>query len=165
VRRTDRQITEAEARLLLEAGEFGVLSTVSADGTPYGVPVNYCVMDGDIYFHSAPEGAKLDNLEHSPEVSFCVVGSTEVLPSRFGTKYESCVVAGRAIEVLGEGKRRALECLVAKYSPGFEAEGLRHIERLQGKTRVFRISVHSVSGKASPPRRAPGGRPTQTPEG
>jgi len=148
VRRTDRQITEAEALAILRAGEYGVLSTVSVHGRPYGVPVNYCVLDDDIYFHCAVEGAKLDNIEHSPEVSFCVVGATEVLPGQFGTKYESCVVEGRASEAFGDEKQRALEGIVDKYSRGFEAQGLRYIDGLRDQTRVFKISVVTVSGKA-----------------
>jgi len=148
VRRTDRQITEAEALAILGAGEFGVLSTVSAQGRPYGVPVNYCVIDGDVYFHCAVEGVKLDNIAHSPGVSFCVVGATEVLPGKFGTTYESCVVEGVASEVFAEGKQRALEGLVGKYSTGFEAQGRRYIDGLRDKTRVFKISPVSVSGKA-----------------
>ncbi len=148
MRRTDRQISEAEALAVLNAGEFGVLSTVSADGKPYGVPVSYCVIDGDVYFHCAVEGMKLDNIQHSPEVSFCVVGQTEVLPGKFGTKYESCIIEGRATEVFSAWKQRALEALVAKYSRGFEAQGLRYIDGLRDKTRVFKISVVSLSGKA-----------------
>ena len=148
VRRTDRQITDAEALAILGAGEYGVLSTVSVHGKPYGVPVNYCVIDHDIYFHCAVEGAKLENIEHSPEVSFCVVGATEVLPSKFGTKYESCVIEGRASEAFDDQKQRALEGLVDKYSQGFEAQGRRYIDGLRDKTRVFKISIVSVSGKA-----------------
>ena len=148
MRRTDRQITEAEARAILCAGAYGVLSTVSARGKPYGVPVNYCVLDQDVYFHCAVAGTKLDNIAHAPEVSFCVVGATEVLPEKFGTKYESCVVDGRAEEVFGDQKQRALEGLVAKYSRGFEAQGLHYIDGQRDKTRVFQIAVRSISGKA-----------------
>jgi nitroimidazol reductase NimA-like FMN-containing flavoprotein (pyridoxamine 5'-phosphate oxidase superfamily) len=148
VRRTDRQIPEAEALDILRAGEYGVLSTVSVHGRPYGVPVNYCVLGDDIYFHCAVEGAKLENIEHSAEVSFCVVGATEVLPGTFGTKYESCVIEGRASEAFGDEKQRALEGIVDKYSQGFEAQGLRYIDGLGDQTRVFKISVVAVSGKA-----------------
>lgn len=148
MRRADRQTTEAEARAILDAGEFGVLSTVSSLGRPYGVPLSYCVIDGDVYFHCAAEGMKLDHIRHAPEVSFCVVGSTEPLPGEFGLRYESCVIEGRATEVFDAVKQRALEGLVARYSPGFEAEGLHYIERMKDAARVFRISPVSVSGKA-----------------
>lgn len=112
VRRKDRVIPDEEAWDLLRRAEYGVLSTVSEDGRPYGVPLNYCVAEDSIYIHSALEGRKIENLEHGASqgasVSFCVVGDTEVMPEKFGTKYESVIVAGRVEEVFGTGKRVAL---------------------------------------------------------
>ncbi len=148
MRRSDRLITEAEAWSILERGEYGVLSTASADAVPYGVPLSYCVVEESIYFHCAAEGRKLANIRGNPRVSFCVVGRTEVLPDQFSTRYESCIVEGTATEVHSDEKRSALQGLVTRYSKGFEAEGLRYIERLWDETCVFRISVDSLSGKA-----------------
>ncbi len=148
MRRKDRQVTEAEAFSLLKQGEYGVLGTVSADGQPYGVPVNYCCLDGSIFFHCAMEGKKLDNIRSNPRVNFCVVGATEVLPAEFGTRYESCIVQGIASESFAEEKRAALEGLIAKYSQDYIAEGWQYIEKLNAKTRVFKISVHAITGKA-----------------
>ena len=148
MRRADRRITEAEAWGILERGAYGVLSTVVADGVPYGVPLSYCVLDGAIYLHCALEGRKLDGLVRVPRVSFCVVGATRVLPEAFGTLYESCIVEGVAQEVYGDAKQAALEGLVGKYAAGFEDEGLRYIDARRGETRVFRIDVVCLSGKA-----------------
>jgi len=148
MRRKDRQIPEAEARALLERGEYGVLSTVSAGGRPYGVPVSYCVMDGAIYFHCAVEGKKLADIEENPHVSFCVVGETELLPTEFATRYESCILQGVASEAWGEEKQRALEGLVHKYSADFVTEGRDYIEKQTARARVFRISIESIAGKA-----------------
>lgn len=148
IRRVDRQIADEQAFAVLCAGEYGVLSTVCADGRPYGIPVSFCVIDRAIYFHCALEGRKLDNIAHSPQVSFCVVGATEVLPAKFGTRYESCVVEGVATEVFDGAKQRALDGLIAKYSKGHEEAGARYIAGLWDKTRVFRIAVVSATGKA-----------------
>ena len=41
IRRTDRVLSESEAKGILEKGEFGILSTASLDGQPYGVPISY----------------------------------------------------------------------------------------------------------------------------
>ena len=41
MRRKDRQLSEEEAVNLLETFRFGVLGTVCADGTPYGIPMNH----------------------------------------------------------------------------------------------------------------------------
>jgi nitroimidazol reductase NimA-like FMN-containing flavoprotein (pyridoxamine 5'-phosphate oxidase superfamily) len=147
MRRKDRTASPEQTLRILREGVFGVLSTVSAQGQPYGAPLHYCLLDGAIYFHCAPEGHKLDNLVHDPRVSFCVVGSHQVLPEQFATRYESVVVMGRASEAIGVEKHRALEGLIDKYSPGFRAQGLDYIAKLGHKTRVFRISLDAVSGK------------------
>ena len=148
MRRKDRRITSTETSSILEKGEYGILSTVSSNNEPYGVPLNYCLIDECIYFHCAPEGTKINNINANPKVSFCVVGKTEVLPDQFGTKYESCIVQGLASESFGEEKQLALEGLIHKYSEPFVSEGLKYIEKLKDKTRVFKISVESLSGKA-----------------
>jgi len=116
LRRKDRAITEEEASVLLNNSEYGVLSTVSETGEAYGVPLNFCVIDNCIYFHCAVEGEKIDNIEHNKYVSFCTVGRTEVLPDKFGTIYESVIVAGTAEEVFDTDKQIALEGLLQKYS-------------------------------------------------
>ena len=92
LRRKDRAITEEEAVALLNKAEYGVLSTVSENGKPYGVPLNFCVINHCIYFHCAVEGQKIDNIKQNKSVSFCAVGNTEILPDKFGTKYESVIV-------------------------------------------------------------------------
>jgi uncharacterized protein len=148
MRRADRRIGTPEARELVAQATYGVLSTVGPDGAPYGVPLSFCLAGSAIYIHSAREGRKLDHLAREPRVSFCVVGATEVLPQQFGTLYESCIVEGVAAEAFGEEKQAALEGLVAKYAAGFPVERQRHIEALGDETRVFRIDVVSLSGKA-----------------
>jgi nitroimidazol reductase NimA-like FMN-containing flavoprotein (pyridoxamine 5'-phosphate oxidase superfamily) len=148
MRRKDRLITNAETSSILERGEYGILSTVSSNKEPYGVPLNYCLIDECIFFHCALEGRKINNINNNPKVSFCVVGKTEVLPDKFGTKYESCIVDGLASESFGEEKKLALEGLIHKYSANFFSEGLKYIEKLNDKTRVFKISIDSISGKA-----------------
>jgi nitroimidazol reductase NimA-like FMN-containing flavoprotein (pyridoxamine 5'-phosphate oxidase superfamily) len=148
LRRKDRGITESEARELLERGEYGILSTCDPDGQPYGIPLSYCVIDNAIYFHCALEGHKLEDLAANGRVSFCVVGRTEVLPDQFATRYESVVVSGTATEVFAEEKQLGLEGLLPKYSAGFIAEGLNYIKAKGERTRVFRIGIDAISGKA-----------------
>ena len=148
LRRKNRGMAQAEARKLLERGEYGILSTCGPDGRPYGIPLSYCVLNDAVYFHCALEGHKLDNIEGNDAVSFCVVGETEVLPAQFATRYESVVLSGRAVEVFGEEKQQALEGLVEKYSADFWKEGQKYIEAMDARTRVFRIGAETVSGKA-----------------
>jgi nitroimidazol reductase NimA-like FMN-containing flavoprotein (pyridoxamine 5'-phosphate oxidase superfamily) len=148
LRRKDRAITEEEAMALLSRAEYGVLSTVSENGKPYGVPLNFCIIDRCIYFHCAVEGRKVGNIKQNKSVSFCTVGNTEILPDQFGTKYESVIVSGEAEEVFDDNKQMALEGLLHKYSSDFFDKGLKYIEALREKTRVFKIAIDHLSGKA-----------------
>jgi len=148
LRRQDRGIDEDEAMAQLSKAEYGVLSTVSAKYEPYGVPLNFCVVDDCIYFHCAVEGQKIDNITRNKSVSFCTVGTTEILPEKFSTKYESVIVSGDAEEVFGRDKQIALEGLVHKYSPEFIDEGLKYIDDFRDTTRVFKIRISKLTGKA-----------------
>jgi len=148
LRRKERGLDEPETRELLERGEYGILSTCAPDGQPYGIPLNYCLIDDVIYFHCALEGHKLENIAADCRVSFCVVGMTEVLPDKFSTRFESVIASGRAAEVFDGEKQQALEGLIAKYSAEFLSEGLRYIEASGEKTRVFRIGIDAICGKA-----------------
>jgi nitroimidazol reductase NimA-like FMN-containing flavoprotein (pyridoxamine 5'-phosphate oxidase superfamily) len=112
------------------------------------VPVSFVYTDDALYFHCAVEGHKLDNLESNPRVSFCVVGGTELLPDKFATRYESAIAFGKACELVGNEKRSALMQLLKKYSADFVEKGERYIENDIEKTRVFKIEIETLSGKA-----------------
>jgi nitroimidazol reductase NimA-like FMN-containing flavoprotein (pyridoxamine 5'-phosphate oxidase superfamily) len=148
MRRADRALPESEAQEILREGEYGILSTVSSDGQPYGVPVSYSYTGGVIYFHCALEGHKLENLSGNNKVSFCVVGKTQVLPDKFATNYESVIVFGKAFEVTDAEKHAGLLELLKKYSPGFIDKGLRYIEGDSHKARVYKIVIESMAGKS-----------------
>ena len=148
MRRKDREISEPEARQLLAQGEYGVLSTVSPDGAPYGVPLSYVYHQGEIFFHSAPEGRKVEYLAAGARASFCVVGATELLPEKFSTRYESAIASGRdprARMATRRGRRSAR--LVEKYAPEFRPQGEEYIARAEDTTRVFALCVRHLTGK------------------
>ena len=73
IRRRDRALTEIEARAILARADHGVLSTLGADGWPYGVPVNHVLCADVLYIHCARKGHKLENIAHEGRVSFCAV--------------------------------------------------------------------------------------------
>ena len=87
-------------------------------------------------------------LEDNKSVSLCAVGDTEILPDKFGTKYESVIVSGEIEEIFDSDKQIALEGLLRKYSNEYFDKGLTYIEDLREKTKVFKISVNNISGKA-----------------
>ena len=148
MRRADRALDIDEVNMILEKGEYGVLSTIGENGYPYGVPVSYFYKEDKIYFHcAAGVGEKLENIKINSNVCFTVVGDTDVLPSKFSTKYESVIVFGTASESV-EDKQIALEGLIDKYSKGFEESGMKYIASAMDKTGVYEIKIDHMTGKA-----------------
>lgn len=148
MRRTDRKIDRNEALEILEKEEYGILNTIGTDGYPYGVPVNYVYKDNAIYFHCAAQvGHKLENINANQKVSFTVVGKTQVLPEKFGTKYESAIAFGEAAEVIEE-KYKILEYFIDKFSPDFKEAGINYIRGSFDKVAIYKIDIKDLTGKA-----------------
>ncbi len=148
MRRKRKQMSEAESRALLKAGEYGILATQGEGGSPYALPLNYTVLGDALYFHCALTGHKLDNLAHNERVSFCVVSQAEILAKEFSTRFKSVVVFGRATQVEGEEKETALLSLVHRFSPDFVEEGKTYIKNAGAKTCVVKIEMESITGKS-----------------
>lgn len=150
MRRKDRQVSKDEALEILKNGEYGFLSMVDRDHNPYGVPISYVLDGNSIYLHSAIEGQKLDCISSNPNVTFCVVGNTEVLPSKFSTKYESTIVFGKAsiVENVDEIKQY-MSRIQEKYSKDFPKEGAKYIEKAMNNFRCIKIEIQHITGKAS----------------
>ncbi len=151
MRRKDKELQNEAIAHLLRVCEYGTLSTVDAQGQPYGVPLNFVFKNDCIYFHCALEGHKLDNILANSRVSFSVVGRTRVLPAEFSTEFESVIVFGVASVVQGEERYEALTGLVEKYSPGLVEEGRQYIKQFDSRTKVVRIDIDLKTGKARQP--------------
>lgn len=149
VRRQDRLLNEAEAKQLLQQGEYGVLSMLTGDSSAYGIPINY-VWDGQsyLYLHCAPEGHKLRCIAGNDRVSFCVIGQTRVIPNEFTTTYESIVLSCVAQLVTDDEERiKALELLLDKYSPDDKTIGMQYARQSFGRTAIIRLDIIQWSGK------------------
>lgn len=148
MRKKDRKLENTEALEILKKCNYGVLSTVGENGYAYGVPISYVYVNDGIYFHSALEGSKLENIRLNHSVSFCVVGDTLLLPDKFSTNYESVIAFGKALEVSGIEKKEALFAFVDKYSGQYREKGQEYIEKAIERTRVIKINIEHLSGKA-----------------
>lgn len=161
MRRAKRQIDESEALALLRRCNWGVLSTVGADGLPYGVPLNYCLEErpaGDgskdgktervLIFHAAPEGRKIANLRHCASAAFVAVAADELLPEHYTTAYASVMASGpvRIVEE-PDAKRAALYTLVAALAPVHDDLGEAHIEKWLDECVVLELVIEELSGK------------------
>lgn len=151
MRRIDRLMDEEKALNILKTGEYGILSTVDQNGQPYGVPLNYAVVDKCIYYHgTSAGGSKHSNILNNNKVSFTVVGKTKILPEKISTLYESVIVFGKANLVVDEKEKlMGFKELVKKYSPEFIIEGDKIIEDVGSKAIIVKITINSLTGKHS----------------
>ena len=51
MRRNKQALSQEECEQVLRRATSGVLSLISSDGFPYGVPLSYALVDGVIVFH------------------------------------------------------------------------------------------------------------------
>lgn len=142
----NKQVSRDAAMNILNNAEYGVLSTVDKAGQPYGVPLNYIVLDDAIYLHCALEGHKLDNISDNNRVSFTVIGYSEIVPAAFTAKYESVVVFGKANLTDEPEKVNMLRKLIQRYSSDFQEKGLKVIDAFKDKCTVIRIDIEHISG-------------------
>lgn len=152
LRRKSRGMVDGDAVEILRRCNWGVLSIVGPDETPYGVPLNYALMENGrkktIIFHCAREGRKIDYLERRPQAAFVVVDDPAMLPDKFSTSYASIMVSGR-VEIVDDpdAKRELLKNFVRKLAPDYLERGDKHIEHRLHECLVLQMEIESMCGK------------------
>ena len=115
---------------------------------PYIVPLCFGYDGEALYFHCAPEGRKMDILRRNNRVCFefdIPEGMREAEQGcRWGIKYRSVIGFGTAEMVDDkEGKRRALEIVMAQYSD----KEYTFPDDVVTKTAVIKVVIARVTGK------------------
>ncbi len=144
-----RFIAEEEAKMILEKGSHGILCTISPEGEPYGVPLNYYYdkHENTIVFHCAAAGRKMDAILANGKASFVVVGFEDVIPQKTTTCYESAMVFGNAVIVEDEQEKTdKLVALCQKYGTK-DAEIKSSLAKYMPATTVVKIQVQKITGK------------------
>lgn len=119
------------------------------EGQPYVVPLNFGYDGRFLFFHTAPEGRKIDIIKRNNRVGFEFDILHDIVTAeqacKWGAKYESVMGSGTA-EIVDdlEAKKEALEWIMRQYGNGtwdFKEEILK-------KTLVLRVRILEISGKA-----------------
>lgn len=149
MRRKDREVSRDEALKILKDGEYGFLSLVDIDSNPYGVPISYVLDGNSLYLHCATSGFKLDCMMNNPNVVFCVVGHTKVLPNKFSTEYESAICFGTASIVDNTDEiKKYMNILCEKYSKDYLKEGEKYIINAMSQYKCIKIEIKHITGKS-----------------
>lgn len=136
---------------ILTNAHVGRLGTIWKDGYPIIKPLNFVHTEEHIYFHSAIEGEKIEDILRDNRVCFEVDMPIRYVkakgdPCRAFYHYQSVILKGRAKIISdSEEKRMALKALMEKYQPeggydDFPKEKLTI-------TAVIRIDIEVMTGK------------------
>lgn len=159
MRRKHCEITDPkQIQRILGSTTIGRLATNGADGYPYITPVNFVNHEGNIYFHCASKGEKLDNLDRDPKVCFEVDIPLAYLDTGLDPDkrichlhqyYHSVIIRGKASVVQdGPLKVAALNALVTKHESVAGHDLVN--DEMQGykACKVVKIEPNSVSAKS-----------------
>lgn len=153
MRRRDKEITDyKDVEEILSNALVGRLGTC-CNNIPYITPVNFAYYKNKIYFHSALEGRKIDNIKSNPNICFEIDEVMSIIPGRgpcgTTTEYKSLIIFGdiKFITDISE-KTFALNKLIEKYTPQSPRLSLE-----SGATRVtgvLVIDIKEITAKHSP---------------
>lgn len=151
LRRQDRKLSDADARKVLAESEYGFLSTINEDGSPYSIPMAGALVGDTLYFHSGKAGHKLDNLRRDARACYSCVLYAENEPSTLSMNYASCVAEGTVRFVTDEEEReKAMRAIVTKYAPE-ELDGNTYCRTMKVMPAVviLAMEVTDFQGKAN----------------
>lgn len=170
MRRKDRQMPPQFAHQLIDKAQYGVVSMIDQENSPYGVPLSIVRSGNVLYFHSAKQGRKVEVLAHNAQVSLVFVGDKRIpenysyeeleemnndpkkaikfISSVFTTEFESAIVTGVVTKVDDEQEQiAAMRLICEKYTPSkmryFDtaiAAGLK-------RTNVYKVEIETISAK------------------
>lgn len=150
IRRKEKRMSREECMDVLNKAEYGVLSTISEDDTPYGVPMNFACVDDAVYFHCATAGHRLENLAYNDNACFNVVDSVVLMADQFNTQYRSVTIFGKVEKVeSADEKRKGLTALVEKLSPQYMEAGAKYINSSFDDVIVLKLNIAKMTGKAT----------------
>jgi nitroimidazol reductase NimA-like FMN-containing flavoprotein (pyridoxamine 5'-phosphate oxidase superfamily) len=152
MRRKDREITD-RGRMEAILFEAPVCRIGMTDGKePYVVPVCFGYADNTLWFHSAPEGKKIDLIGNNPrccvEADVCEGPIRDENPCRWEMRYRSVVCTGTAQIVQDPAEKRAgLACILQHYGGADHPFTDTELERVC----VVKIVIAAMTGKQYDP--------------
>ncbi len=153
MRRKDKEIANhLEVEELLTNALVGRLGTCF-NNIPYITPVNFVYDQNKIYFHSALEGRKIDNINSNQNICFEIDEVISIIPGRgpcgTTTEYKSLIIFGdiKIITDINE-KTFALNKLIERYTP--QSPRLSSESGATRITGVLVIDIKEITAKQSP---------------
>lgn len=149
MRRKERELTEKQVLEDIIRRSPVCRLAMSVDDQPYVIPLCFGYRDGELYFHCAREGLKIDMVKKNSRVCFeCDVDHELVVsesPCDWGMKGQSVVGIGRVSLIeTGEEKQKALDLIMEHYG----ARGpFEYKEKGFEKVLILKVRIETMTGK------------------
>lgn len=150
MRLNEKAVTELpEIEAILRAGKVCQLAFAD-EPAPYIVNLNYGYHDGALYFHSAPEGRKMELIAGNPQAAFNIVLELGIIEGEeacnWSCRYRSVVGHGRIRLLIGqEEKRQGLDIIMSQYS----TDQFSYLAKMMTATTVYKLVIADMSAKQS----------------
>ena len=150
MRRKDKEITDkVEIENIIKKADICQVA-LSDNNVPYVFPVCFGYENNLLFFHSAPEGKKIEIIKKNPSVCFQIHTDTELLAAEKGCnwsiRFRSVTGFGKAEFIDGiEAKIRAIQIILKHYSKESYEISPKSLE----KTALIQIKIESMTGKKS----------------
>lgn len=150
MRRNDKEVTElVKVEEILRSGRVCQLA-FAAEPAPYIVSLNYGYADGALYFHSAPEGRKMEMIAGHPLAAFNIALDLGIIVGEkacnWTNRFRSVVGHGRIrLLVDPQEKRQGLDIIMAQYS----SDKFDYVDKMVSATAVYRLEIAAMTAKQS----------------
>jgi nitroimidazol reductase NimA-like FMN-containing flavoprotein (pyridoxamine 5'-phosphate oxidase superfamily) len=148
MRRKDREIKDLKTIESIIQKSLVCRLALSDDNQPYVVPLCFGYRKKTVYFHSAPEGMKVEILRKNPNVCIEFDTDNELVSAqkacKWGMKYRSVIGFGRASFIENhEEKVDALDLIMKHYGGRF----FPYTESALSSTLIIRVDIEQLTGK------------------
>ena len=147
ITRKKQKLSLEECKEILKQEVRGVLAVNGDDGYPYALPINFYFdeRNNKIYFHSGKVGHKLDAIDSSDKVSFCVYDKGYHEDGHWSLNIKSVIIFGR-IHMVDEWSDE----LITEFSKKFTTD-MDHIhneiEKFRKNTAILCLEIEHMTGK------------------
>lgn len=149
MRREKQQLPESEALDILKNSTTCTLALSGDNGYTYSLPINYAYIYGNIYFHCAKQGHKIDAIRQNNKISLSIIANDEIISEKFTDKYKSVIVFGDAQILEDENEIKSVcKVLAKKLCPDESIQNIiEETEKFKNQTAVVKIVPRHITGK------------------
>lgn len=151
MRRQDKQMESQEEIEEILRTNFTCRVAFTDPQGPYLLPLHYGYHNGNLYFHSARVGKKIDLMRADPRVCVEISDSISIYDGPeacdYGTEFRSLLIQGEAkLDLDREEAKEGLNAIMQQYTGQAKWE---YTEKMLLRTLVWKIVPKHISAKQS----------------